>query len=91
MIVRPHRAFRNDLDPPFERSAVQPNKEMTLMWCERMARGRWLKLASMATMGALLQVGGCNLSLDTLLPKFVSSFVSLGLTSFVNSVFGVGF
>lgn len=61
------------------------------MWIERLARGRMLKLASIATMGMLLQVGGCNLSLDTLLPTFVSSFVSLGLSTAVNNLFGVGF
>jgi len=61
------------------------------MWCERMARGRWWKLASISTMGMLLQVGGCNLSFDTLLPTFVSSFVGLGLSTFVNNLFGVGF
>ena len=59
------------------------------MWFERMARGRMMKLASIATMGMVLQVGGC--SLDTLLPTFISSFVGLGLPSVVSSVFGVGF
>ena len=54
-----------------------------------MARGRMLKLASIATMGMVLQVGGC--SLDTLLPTFISSFVGLGLSSLVSGVFGVGF
>ena len=61
------------------------------MWFERMVRGRMMKLASIATMGMLLQVGGCNLSLDTLLPTFVSTFVGLGLSSVVSNVFGVGF
>lgn len=48
-----------------------------------------LKLASIATMGTVLQIGGC--SLDTLLPTFISSFVGLGLSSLVSGVFGVGF
>lgn len=61
------------------------------MWFERIARGRMMKLASVATMGMLLQVGGCNLSLDTLLPTFISSFVGLGLSTVVNGIFGVGF
>ena len=50
-----------------------------------------MKLASISTMGILLQVGGCNLSLDTLLPTFVSSFVGLALSTVVNNLFGVGF
>lgn len=61
------------------------------MWFDRMTRGRMLKLASISTMGMLMQVGGCNLGLDALLPTFVSSFVGLALSSVVNSVLGVGF
>ena len=61
------------------------------MWFERMTRGRLMKLASIATMGMAFQVAGCNASLEALLPTFVSSFVGLALSSFVNGIFGVGF
>ena len=70
---------------------MECEKEIELMWFERMARGRMMKFASIATMGMVLQVGGCNLGLDALLPTFISSFVGLGLSALVNGFFGVGF
>ena len=61
------------------------------MLYRRLAWERALKLASIGAMGMLLQAGGCGLSLDTLFPSFVSSFVALGVSDAVNNVFGLGF
>ena len=56
----------------------------------RFVSTRLLKLGSIATLGMLLQTGGCALNPADLLGSLITTAVNLTISSFVTSAFGVG-